>query len=587
MEFIQEFSKNRDASSLQEALRIKELETIIKVCDEFKGLGSDIAPFIYFKKAKALLALGREEEGLRVLAIAQEIFEENYGTQEQAYNWTKEISDLYLQIILEQAKCNTKDASKSLWLYNEAYQLTKEPEQRYEFKKLRYEAYQDLVNSREPLKRFAYIDDELPSSEPQFITPLLSNHTGNIQFVGASPHKGSFWISHPFRSRVYYYFENALQLAFNDYINEFVQLLQHLGATQVILEYINPNQNAEDPAAEKLPDDVTLPDRGRKMNITTLEYNFQPKQKAHLPTHLAWYASQPQWQSIVAERSQGSVTEFNIVLNSADILNFSPQDLEEVQEEYRDLLENSSKNIKNDALKQKRRQRKTFKQENTAVSLKRNWIAMECNIKVKFAPLSELTEEVNLQKIQTFDVELPEISLESRKMASVDIASVIGEVIQKIEPEIVKTEEKPTPIKQKEAREKLAEEETAYDKWKKLTQEDLKKEIETKAKVEKVQPKRERGALDEFLGETLTPKEELSIVKIEEKQEKESKEEKVVDSQGLTQDERFYYEMLQHAYQDGTISEDVRKVLERRRQRFKISEERAKEIEQMMLDKKI
>jgi hypothetical protein len=580
MEFIQEFSKNRDASSLQEALRIKELETIIKVCDEFKGLGSDIAPFIYFKKAKALLALGREEEGLRVLAIAQEIFEENYGTQEQAYNWTKEISDLYLQIILEQAKRNTKDASKSLWLYNEAYQLTKEPEQRYEFKKLRYEAYQDWVNSREPLKRFAYIDDELPSSEPQFITPLLSNHTGNIQFVGASPHKGSFWISHPFRSRVYYYFENALQLAFNDYINEFVQLLQHLGATQVILEYINPNQNAEDPAAEKLPDDVTLPDRGRKMNITTLEYNFQPKQKAHLPTHLAWYASQPQWQSIVAERSQGSVTEFNIVLNSADILNFSPQDLEEVQEEYRDLLENSSKNIKNDALKQKRRQRKTFKQENTAVSLKRNWIAMECNIKVKFAPLSELTEEVNLQKIQTFDVELPEISLENRKMTSVDVTTIISEVIEKIE-----VEDK-SKIKRENAREiPLQVEETAYDKWKKLTQKNTKKETEDK--IEQIQPKRERGSLDEFLTETpTTPKETTNSTKQEQKQEKETKEE-LIDSMGLTQDERFYYEMLQHAYQDGTISEDVRKVLERRRQRFKISEERAKEIEQMMLDKKI
>jgi len=587
MEFIQEFSKNRDASSLQEALRIKELETIIKVCDEFKGLGSDIAPFIYFKKAKALLALGREEEGLRVLAIAQEIFEENYGTQEQAYNWTKEISDLYLQIILEQAKCNTKDASKSLWLYNEAYQLTKEPEQRYEFKKLRYEAYQDLVNSREPLKRFAYIDDELPSSEPQFITPLLSNHTGNIQFVGASPHKGSFWISHPFRSRVYYYFENALQLAFNDYINEFVQLLQHLGATQVILEYINPNQNAEDPAAEKLPDDVTLPDRGRKMNIITLEYNFQPKQKVHLPMHLAWYASQPQWQSIVAERSQGSITELNIVLNSSGILYLTSQDLEEVQEELNDLLENNFRSTKNDGAKQRRRQRKIHRQDSYAVSLKKEWFEMACNVKVKFAPLSTLTEEVNPQTLQILDVELPDISLESRKMASVDIASVIGEVIQKIEPEIVKTEEKPTPIKQKEAREKLAEEETAYDKWKKLIQEDIETEIEVKAKMEKVQPKRERGDLDEFLGETLTPKEELSIVKIEEKQEKESKEEKVVDSQGLTQDERFYYEMLQHAYQDGAISEDVRKVLERRRQRFKISEERAKEIEQMMLNKKI
>jgi hypothetical protein len=205
---------------------------------------------------------------------------------------------------------------------------------------------------------------------------------------------------------------------------------------------------------------------------------------------------------------------------------------------------------------------------------------MECNIKVKFAPLSELTEEVNLQKIQTFDVELPEISLENRKMTSVDVTTIISEVIEKIE-----VEDK-SKIKRENAREiPLQVEETAYDKWKKLTQKNTKKETEDK--IEQIQPKRERGSLDEFLTETpTTPKETTNSTKQEQKQEKETKEE-LIDSMGLTQDERFYYEMLQHAYQDGTISEDVRKVLERRRQRFKISEERAKEIEQMMLDKKI
>ena len=589
MEFIQEFSKNRDASSLQEALRIKELETIIKVCDEFKSLNSDINPFIYFKKAQALLALGREEEGLRVLLIAQDIFEENYGGQEQAYSWSKEVGDLYLQIILEQAKRNTQNASRSLWLYNEAYQLTKEPEQRYEFRQLRYGAYQDLINSKQALKRFAYIEDDLPNTEPQLISPLLSNDVGNIQFVGAAPHKGSFWISHPFKKRVYYYFENALQLAFNDYLNEFVQLMQHLGATQIVLEYTYQRQKEgeEDPAADKLPDDVSSDDRKRKENITSLQYDFEPKQKAHLPTHLAWYASQAQWQSIVAERSQGSITELSIVLNSEGILYLTNQEMEEVQEEFNDLLENNFRSTKNDAAKQKRRQRKTPRQDSQATPLKREWHEMECNVKVKFAPLSTLTEEVNPQTIQILDMELPEVSLESRKMASVDVSSVISEVMEKMDPKPIKKEEKEkqTPIKQKEAREKSVEEETAYDKWKKLTQEDLKTEIEVKGKVEQVQPTRERGGVDEFLDKTLVPKEELSIVKVEEKQEKENKEE-VLDSQGLTQDERFYYEMLQHAYQDGAISEDVRKVLERRRQRFKISEERAKEIERMMLDKK-
>lgn len=591
MEFIQEFSKNRETSSLQEALRIKELETIIKVCDELKNLNSDINPFIYFKKAQALLALGRQEEGLRVLLIAQDIFEENYGGQEQAYSWSKEISDLYLQIILEQAKRNTKDASKNLWLYNEAYQLSKEPEQRYEFRQLRYNAYQNLINGKQSLKRFAYIEDELPNTEPQLISPLLSNDIGNIQFVGATPRKNSFWVSHPFKKRVYYYYENALQLAFNDYLNEFVQLLQHLGATQIIIEYTNQRQKEgeEDPAADKLPDDVSGNDRKHKASVTSLQYSFEPRQKAHLPTHLAWYASQPQWQSIVAERSQGSISELSIVLNSEGILYLTAQDLEEVQEEFSEMLENSFRSTKNDGAKQKRRQRKISRQDSHLITLKQEWYEVECNVKVKFAPLDTLTEEVNPQTLQILNIELPEVSSESRKMTSVDVASVINEVIEKMEvtKEItpIKKEEKQVPIKQKEARENIVEEETAYDKWKKLTQEDPKKEIENKFQLEQVQPKRERGNSDEFLSENLIPKEEPNTDKPEDNAEKENKE-KVLDSQGLTQDERFYYEMLQHAYQDGAISEDVRKVLERRRQRFKISEERAKEIEKMMLDKK-
>ena len=58
------------------------------------------------------------------------------------------------------------------------------------------------------------------------------------------------------------------------------------------------------------------------------------------------------------------------------------------------------------------------------------------------------------------------------------------------------------------------------------------------------------------------------------------------DPEGLSQEERYFYEMLQHAYQDGSISDDVRKVLERRRTRFNISLERANDLEKMMLNKK-
>jgi len=191
MEYL-EFSKYRDSQAFQEAMRIKELETIIRLCDELKSLNSDINPFIYFRKAQALFGLGKEEEGMKVLQIAQEIFTENYGSVEQAHSWNKDITELYLKILTEQAKRSLTQPAKSLWLYNEAYQLTKEPEQRYELKQKRHQAYLDLVHSNYSLKKFAYIEEELPSQEPFWITPLLTQDTGNINLIGEQYGKALF-----------------------------------------------------------------------------------------------------------------------------------------------------------------------------------------------------------------------------------------------------------------------------------------------------------------------------------------------------------------------------------------------------------
>jgi hypothetical protein len=584
------------------ALRIKELETIIKICDEFKSLNSDINPFIYFRKSQALLALGKEEEGLRVLHIAQDIFEENYGSIENSYTWSKEVSELYLNILIELAKKQKNNPSKALWLYNEAYQLTKEPELRYEFKQMRQSAYTDLVNSQVPLKKFAYVEEELPTLEPQNITPLLLSEIGNIRMIGGAIRKGSFWVAHPYKKRLYYDFERANQLVFNDYINEFVQLVQHLGAVRIILEYIDNRQNEgkTDPAADKLPDDVSG-EVSRTLSSKTIVHEFKPTQKAHIPTHLVWYASQPEWQAMVAERTQGSLSETNMILNSWNILGISENDLDEIQEELRELLDNGYKNAKAESsqVRQKRRVRKNHKQETSDFNLQKDWKLLECKIKVEFAPLEQLKGEVITHELDIVSMDLPEPSNANRKMASVDVSSMIQEVVEKIKPK--EKEEKPViekvkeqksePISLKETREQGGEpEETAYDRWKKIIQEERKiaKEILEEQEKEKRDtekrnweiPHREREKIQE------TDPKILKDVKPHTETVEQENQEDTRDSDGLTASERYYYEMLQHAYQDGAISEDVRKVLERRRQRYKISEQRAMEIEKMMLDKK-
>ncbi|MDW8296221.1 MAG: hypothetical protein RMJ97_04980 [Raineya sp.] len=582
MEYL-EFSKYRDSQAFQEAMRIKELETIIKLCDELKSLNSEINPFIYFKKAQALFGLGKEDEGLKVLQIAQEIFNENYGSIEQSHSWSKEVSDLYLRIITEQAKRNLTQPNKSLWLYNEAYQLTKEPELRYELKQKRLQAYLDLVHSSVPLKKFAYIDDELPSQEPFWITPLLTQDVGNIKLIGGAVRKGSFWVAHPLRKRVYYHFADAEQLIFNDYLHEFIQFVQHLGAKEIVLEYINPRQQEGilDPAAEKLPDDVNA--NMRKVQNTIITHQFNPSQKAHVPTNLVWLAVETEWQNLLAERTQGSLDTFETIFNSKNLVQISGIELEEVQEELNDLISSLQAGSKTESLKKRRNKRTARSDEAIAISLQNVWQSVECRVKVTFAPLEELKQEINLQTLPVVDVELPIPSMESRKMKAVDVSKVVGEVVEKIQ--VIQETQK--PISAQETRLTTpAEEETAYDKWKKMVaqtqKEESKTELQEKEK-ELSKNRREETPIVEDVVEESNPVTEK--IQTNPTPTPESKTEER-DSDGFTRDERFYYEMLQHAYQDGYISEDVRKVLERRRQRFKISEERAAEIERIMLERK-
>lgn len=574
MEYL-ELSKYRDSQAFQEAMRVKELETIIRLCDEFKSLNSDINPFIYFRKAQALLELGRTEEGVKVLQIAKEIFTENYGTIEQAHSWSKDITELYLKIITEQAKRSLTQPAKSLWLYNEAYQLTKEPEQRYELKEKRQQAYLSLVNSHSPLKKFVYLEEDLPSQEPLYITPLLTQDIGNVSLIGGAIRKGSFWIAHPYRKRVYYHFSDAEQLIFNDYLQEFIQLVQHLGAKEIMLEYSNERQQEGilDPAAEKLPDDINA--SSRKASVTKITHQFNPSQKAHVPTHLVWLSGQSEWQNLIAERTQGSLSSFETFFNSKNLLQISETELEEVQEELNELI-NDFQNIgKTEIIKKRRNKRISRVAENTGISLQNLWQTIECKVRVIFAPLEELKQEINLQTLPLESINLPEPSTENRKMQALDVSKIVTEVVEKIQ---INTETQ-KPISAQETRLTTpAEEETAYDKWKKMlaeTQKELKIEISEKEKELSKNRREEQTAEEEM---------KTQPEKIQQNPTSELKAEEK-DSDGFTKDERFYYEMLQHAYQDGYISEDVRKVLERRRQRFRISEERAAEIEKIMIEK--
>ena len=593
-------------------LQMREYEVIIAFCDELKGIDSTLRPFLYFKKAEALFALGKKEEATKVMNITQHIFEESYGNIENAKNWSKDTSHLYLKIIAHLAEINKNNLQKSLWLYNEAYHLSQEPEQKYEFKLSVEKIYERLVNGydRSYKKKLVFVEDELPTFEPNFIQPLVQNKIGIYDFCGAAVQKGILYVAHPLKKLSYLPYQNAENALFEAQYQEILHILECLGAKSIKITFENDE------------------------NASILQV-FSPVLKPYLPPNLMWYSQLSDWKNLVSKRAAG-VLNAEIALSAKDIQLLESFELQEMDEEFQDLV-NFGYRTKNAPTRKRTRRGKNEPARLSLIAPKEGLKA--CKIYVDFADISDLSESIPLentfvvQEARNFSRELSKEQVQEVKEIK-EVKEVKSE--EKIEEKI---EEKHTlntrePVKEISKLDALIEKvlesksdiksdakleaKTSIKSEKVETKSEKKQEIkseEPKRDVLNVQKDIEKDFQKDEKQKSILEKTPLELVKEgwddvdrkellagireemrEDDSEKISLEEQMIseivvkeisaDPEGLSQEERYFYEMLQHAYQDGSISDDVRKVLERRRTRFNISLERADQLEKMMLNKK-
>ncbi len=598
----------------EKSLQVREYETIIAFCDELKGIDSTLRPFLYFKKAEALFALGKKEEATKVMNITQHIFEESYGNIENAKNWSKDTSHLYLKIIAHLAEINKNNLQKSLWLYNEAYHLSQEPEHKYEFKVSVEKIYERLVNGydRSYKKKLVFVEDELPTFEPIFIQPLVQNKLGIYDFCGVAVQKGILYVAHPLKKLSYLPYQNAENVLFEAQYQEILHILECLGAKTIKVTFENEGENP------------------------TILQEFSPVLKPYLPPNLMWYNQFNNWKQLVSKRAAG-ILSAEILLSAKDIHLLESFELQEMDEEFQDLVSFGYR-TKNAPTRKRTRKGKNEPARLSLIAPKEGLKA--CKIFVDFANLSELLESIPLEK--TFVVQ--EARNFSRELVKEEIQEVKEEKLEKLEKKSIENqpEKKNENVVIKEGtpvlntREEVKEvvkindligkvlevkpeiqseikiEEPTKDLQKEISKEiskDIFKDAKQKPILEKTPLELVKEGWDEVDRKELLaeireemrendpknePEKKPLEVKDEEKIEEKTQplESEIVvkeistDPEGLSQEERYFYEMLQHAYQDGSISDDVRKVLERRRTRFNISLERANELEKMMLNKK-
>ena len=581
----------KQQSNVDELLEQRALEAVIATCDEFKSLEGTHRPFVYFKKSEALFQLGRHQEAVKVLHITKQIFNEIYGDFESNRSWSKEVKELYLKIISIQADIDRHQGGQALWLYNEAYQLSTEPEQKYEFKQLRDEMYARMVRSfdYDRDKKVALIEENLPFFEPNYILPLLIDDLGNLEFPEGIPQKKTLYVVHPHHNRTFFPYKGALYALFNAKLNELLNLVQALGAIHIKIEYLQGHshlQQAQDPVF----DDKQKDKKGQNKDTSNfvIEQQFNPVHKVHLPAQMIWYNHRPEWQNLAKQRLQGSLANAEILLSTENIILIPAHEIEEIEEELQELV---SFGYERSGGRSKKRGKKAAKEEEEkAFTLERT--AQEkivCKVSIAFEAKEKLTKEVEPGIFTNLNIEIPRFT-ETRE--EVDSDAVLKkknknnlfekQAKESIEYSNNKIEQK-QPSHTSSVRQNILVDEatsTKTDEKEVVKVEDNKEVKETKVvkkETKKTTPKEEA---------TVKREREVKLKEVDLKEKLPKKDAVSGDIDELTQEERYYYEMLQHAYQDGNISDDVRKVLERRRSRFKISLERASEIEKMMLERK-
>ncbi|GIV39530.1 MAG: hypothetical protein KatS3mg033_1330 [Thermonema sp.] len=550
-----ENTSSMDKNNVAKAPSTEVLEAILQVCDELKGLHPEVNPFIYFKKASVYLQMGRRHEAQKLLHITFETFKEAYGDATQAAHWRKEVKELYMQIIRLKASLQAEAIYENMWLYNEAYHLAEEPELRFEMREKRDELYRRFVNGALRLndKKAAFLTDDLPLEEPEIVLPLIEGATGIFRFLHEAPQKGNLYLLHPYRRHVAYPFKHAYGALLEDKVNELVRILQHLGAQKIEIFH------------ETLPPDPAA-DSDRPADFL---YELHPTQRPHIPSDVVWYPYETEWQRMVKQRMQGAIFSAEFVCSIETLPTLSDEELDAIDKDLAMLMQEQEHASK------RKKGKRSSKASIPKAEIHRP--ALQYRIRVHFSPLDALTADIKMEEIPTIDVQL----LRQGQLTPPDVTTSFKEER--------KETASPTPVSGKDTRVEPI-----------VPKEDNEsapappvKTVEEKAEEPLVPPpiRRDRPEVEDVLAQKKAKAKENGDKKDAAGSNNKNNNAQPTEEtqthpgnfiQSLTQEEKFYFEMLQHAYQDGEISADIRKVLDRRRERLQISLERAQELEEVV-----
>lgn len=309
-----------------------------------------------------------------------------HGNDEETSYTTKEGEKITLK----------QDATSDFYSYDEMFK-DKFLEQPYNKRKI-------LL----PVKDYTDLSQEV-------VNVLSVDNLPKIEFPIGHPIANQLYIGHPYLPHKYIPFENYQLELIEDKVREFCSLVQKLGATEITIECINAtssdgtisgkksgsmnaqhkvidgNASGKIEYSRHLIDELT--------HSINMRQTFTPTQAPILPEGMVWYKHEPSWQRLYAQRMEGSLLTHEERIETRKSQMVESNEMKEIKGEVQSLFSSAGLEWS------KTEELKYQMQENAVLS-----------IKVKFAPMSQLSGQLNQKQALAPAIEdVTQISLEEQE----------------------------------------------------------------------------------------------------------------------------------------------------------------------------
>ncbi len=387
----------------------------------------------------------------------------------------------------------------------------------------------------------------------------------DITFPVGHPQANTLYYAHPLRP-MYLPFENAQILLFYEKVHEMCRLFQCLGATQITARCLKGKKISQDiltsydanveggykivNGSAGVSGKNTRLENKENRDEMLLNQTFSPQKAPYCPNDLVWAKEDPELRTLIQQRLEGGLLEFTKKVSSYETSNLSQNQINDVKAAFQSLMANVSANYSASM-------DSTFSQTTET----------EWEISVQFKPLDEFQDYVSPQ--------------EQKAIADARKGNLIMEVSQFFftkEKGIVILDTLQTDIKVGE-QVIVCNNDSEFD-----------SSIEGIVMFFKMLPEAESGDKVGLILNGVTATNIQCGTRIYQKREtscsdKKNAPQEITPTNQTTltpEEEKYKEEILFCLEESGTITDDDRKYLERKRKRFGISEERAKEIEQQI-----